>query len=149
MLLGLFSLAYLLLGMQATLNQFVSPVRLPWRKIKFSFVSAYQLTLLLAQGWGHMYTSLLALGPHLAQASASPVHAISVSVEFIHVLILLNQMALFSWCLPSSLALPFFSLPHLKGSLSSEGTYIYGSFYCVRSPYYPSNGLNFSSLSPY
>lgn len=60
-----------------------------------------------------------ALESHLVQPNAGPVHATPLSVSSC-VLVLCVSKALFSWCLPPSLALRIFLPPLLQSSLRPE-----------------------------
>lgn len=46
----------------------------PLKKTKFLFASGYHLEEASRKGWGHVCTSLSALGPHVVQTSSGPIH---------------------------------------------------------------------------
>lgn len=118
---------YPMRGIQPIVKLFVSLVRLLWRNLNFHLQVVINWRQFLDQGWEHVSTSPFSFRTPSGAYPWRPCVCFFSICEFLCVLTVLIYSALFSWCIPSSLAFYIFTSPLLQGSLIPEGRALMGT----------------------
>lgn len=118
-----FCVCYLLLGIELSLQWFVSLIRLPWRELTFHLQVVRNWRQLLGQARGSGSTLPLYFRNQSGTGQCSPVHAASISASSCVNLLCYVKKAVSVCCPPSLPALKFFPPPHLlQSSLNLRGS---------------------------